>query len=71
MLLFRSEEHLGRWCRLWNQPQGGLLSLEQTWELALAWYGEDRRSFDWRRKTKEGAQAILGEIGLKSPFWQL
>jgi hypothetical protein len=51
MLLFRSEEHIDRWCAMWGQPRGGTLSLEQGWKLANAWYGDDRRDPDWRRKT--------------------
>jgi len=70
-LLFRSEEHVERWCKSWNLGRGGLLTPEQAWALAAAWYSEDRRDFAWRRKTKDEAQAILDEIGLASPFWQL
>src|SRR5438067_496243 len=43
MLLFRSEEHIDRWCEMWGQPRGGTLSLDQGWKLATAWYGQDRR----------------------------
>ena len=71
MLLFRSEEHLTKWCHAWKQAQGGILSLEQTWGLATAWYTEDRRQVAWRRKTKEEAQQIFADLGLSSPFWQL
>ena len=71
MLLFRSEEHIGRWCRAWNQPHGGLLTPHQVWGLAKAWYGEDRRAATWRRKTKEEARDILHNLGLSDPFWAL
>ncbi len=71
MLLFRSEEHIQRWCQTWNQPRGGSLSLQQAWGLAKAWYSEDRRQANWRRKTKQEAQDILTDLGLSSPFWQL
>ncbi len=71
MLLFRSEEHVRRWCNSWNQPLGGLMSTQQAWGLARAWYSQDRREPTWRRKTKEEAQAILDNLGLSSPFWQL
>jgi hypothetical protein len=70
MLLFRSEEHIHKWCQAWSRPTGGTLSLQQAWELAEAWYGEDRREPDWRRRTKTEAQAILAGLGLSSPFWQ-
>ncbi len=71
MLLFRSEEHIDNWCEMWSQPRGGTLTLEQTWQLAQAWYGQDRRDTDWRRKTLQEAMAIFGEIGMAGPFWQL
>ena len=71
MLLFRSEEHITRWCSLWHQSPGGLLSIEQTWGLAKAWYGEDRRHAEWRRKTKDEAHALFTHLGLVSSFWHL
>ena len=71
MLLFRSEEHVDRWRQIWKQPAGATFSLEQAWGLAKAWYSEDRRLPQWRRKTKEEAQAILNGLGLRSPFWEL
>lgn len=71
MLLFRSEEHVQRWCAQWHQPSGGHLSLPQTWGLAKAWYAEDRRSRDWHRKTKDEAQRLFLELGLTTDFWSL
>jgi hypothetical protein len=71
MLLFRSEEHIDRWCEAWAQPRGGTLTLEQGWKLANAWYGKDRRDADWRRKTPDEASAVFEEIGMIGPFWQL
>lgn len=71
MLLFRSEEHVDHWCQQWKLPRGALLSLEQGWRLAQAWYGPDRREPAWRRKTIEETEALLRELGLISPFWNL
>jgi hypothetical protein len=71
MLLFRSEEHIQRWCSLWHQPVGGIMTLSQAWGLANGWYREDRRQAEWRRKTKEEAKALLDHLGLTSGFWQL
>ena len=51
MLLFRSEEHVDRWCRQGKLPRGALLTLEQGRRLAQSWYGPDRREPTWRRKT--------------------
>ena len=70
MLLFRSEQHVDRWCRQWNRPRGGTLSLEQGWELAKRWYS-DRLDTNWRPKTPAEAQRAFAEIGLKGDFWQL
>lgn len=71
MLIFRSEEHVDVWCEKWNQPKGATFTLPQVWALAKAWYTEDRRSNQWRRRTKDEAQQVFDEIGLTSPFWQL
>ena len=71
MLLFRSEEHVDNWCRQWKLERGALLSLEQAWLLAQAWYGPDRREVAWRRKTLEEAEALFEDLGLTSPFWNL
>ncbi len=71
MLLFRSEEHIGNWCRQWNQPYGAALSVEQGWSLAHAWYSSDRRDPNWRRYNMDEAHAIFASLGLTSPFWDL
>ena len=70
MLVFREEEHIDRWCQMWNRPRGEAFSLEQAWTPASAWYG-DRLQPGWRRKTVAEAQALLSQIGLRSAFWQL
>ena len=70
MLLFRSEEHVRRWCRLWGQPFGETFSLEQQWALARAWYS-DRMEADWRRKTPDEVEALFAELGLVSAFWAI
>jgi hypothetical protein len=70
MLLFRSEEHLDRWCRSREMQRGGLLSPEQAWRLAHAWY-EKKLSPDWRRHTLAESEALLSEIGLAGKFWNL
>ena len=71
MLLFRSEEHVDRWCKQWKLERGALLSLDQAWRLALAWYGPDRRERTWRRKTVDETEAMLAELGLTGSFWNL
>lgn len=71
MLFFRSEEHIDAWCRTWRFERGAVLSLEQGWALAQAWYGEDRRQPEWRRRTVDEAEAVFAELGLTSAFWSL
>jgi hypothetical protein len=70
MLLFRSGEHVERWSRLRGTPTGGVLTPEQGWRLARAWF-HDRLTPDWRRPTPEEARGIFDEIGLTGPFWEL
>jgi len=43
--------------------RGALLSLEQAWRLALAWYGFDRGN-QLRRKNADEAEALFAELGL-------
>jgi hypothetical protein len=71
MLLFRSEEHVERWCGRWGQAWGALLTLEQAWGLAAAWYIEDRRDPSWRRKTLDEIEPLFARLGLTSEFWGL
>lgn len=71
MLLFRSEEHIERWCATWRLPRGAVLSLEQGWDLARVWYGEDRRDPAWRRRTLEETEAVFAGLGLTSELWNL
>ena len=70
MLFFRSEEHLDHWLRECGKPRGAILSLQQTWELSLAWY-DDRRALAWKPRSVEESQAVLDKVGLTGPFWRL
>jgi hypothetical protein len=63
MLLFRSEEEIGR-------AQGGVMTTVQLHELAQRWYG-DRLDPAWRPRTREQSQAVLASVGLTGPFWEL
>jgi len=71
MLFFQSEEHIQAWCSTWKMDRGAILSVEQGWRLAQAWYGPDRRETSWRRRTVEEAKALFAELGLTTPFWNL
>lgn len=70
MLLFRSGEHVSRWNEARGSETGGLLTADQGWRLARAWF-DDRLSPDWRRPTPDEAGKIFAAIGLTGPFWQL
>ena len=70
MLLFRSEQHVDRWCQQWGRPRGGTLSLQQGWKLAQLWYG-DRLEPEWRAKSTSEAQELFAQVGLTADFWRL
>ena len=70
MLLFRSEQHVVRWCSQWNRTRGGTLSLAEGWRLAKAWYG-DRLSPNWQPLTTTQAQRLFNGLGLTGAFWRL
>jgi hypothetical protein len=70
MLVFRSEDHVDRWCEAKGMARGSILTIRQLWGLARAWYG-DRLSPQWRRRAPEEAEEIFKEIGLSGPFWEL
>ena len=70
MLAFRSEEHVERWCRSKWLARGALLTPEQQWRLADAWYA-DRLAPDWRRRTPQEAGAVFARVGLTGDFWRL
>ena len=68
MLLFRSEEHVARWCEAQGTPQRPIMSLEQLWYLAVTWY-ENRLTTESRRPKPDEMVEIFARIGLTGPFW--
>ena len=68
MLFFRSEEHVAKWCRSAGVPVRPMISLEQLWQLAVAWY-ENRLSVESRRPAPDEMVGIFARIGLTGPFW--
>lgn len=68
MLFFRSEEHVNRWCVSHRLPRRPILSLDQLWRLAVAWYA-NRLTVESRRPAPEEMVRIFAEIGLEGPFW--
>ena len=69
MLIFRSKDHLARWIEL-GHPDGDTMTPDQQWTLARRWYGGRDRP-DWKKRTPEEAQEVLGSVGLTSEFWNL
>ena len=49
--------------------RGAVFTLEQAWQLGLAWYA-DKLSPDWRRATPADAEAVFASIGLTGDFWR-
>jgi len=69
MLLFRSEEHVDRWCEKWNLARGAVLPFEQAWRLAKAWFDADRGAPDWRRPAVDEVESLFASLGLTGSFW--
>jgi hypothetical protein len=70
MLIFENESDIDEWCKQHNKPKGEVLPIEQVWELAQIWYG-NYLAPDFKRKTKEIAEAMFAQVGLRSSFWKL
>jgi len=68
MLFFRSEERVNEWCRDHAIPRRPILSLEQLWQLAVAWY-DTRLTPEARRPKPEEMRRIFEGVGLAGPFW--
>ena len=68
MLLFRSEEHVNRWCTERGIPRRPLVSLEQLWQLSLEWYA-NRLTIESRRPDADEMVEIFASVGLDDPFW--
>jgi hypothetical protein len=49
---------------------GALVAIDTLRALATRWYG-DRLDPEWRPRTREQSQAILGAVGLTGDFWRL
>jgi hypothetical protein len=56
------------WCAENRLRRGEILSLEQTWVLAQAWY-HNRMDPGYRGRTAAEAQEIFKQVGLRSGFW--
>ena len=70
MLLFRSEEHVDRWCAARGVARGAMFTPAQMWLVAKPWFAH-RLARDWRRPTLDEAQAMFDRAGLTGEFWRL
>jgi hypothetical protein len=56
------------WCEAENRPRGKTLTLQKTWELSKAWYG-NQLSPDYRGRTAEEIREVFDGVGLRDEFW--
>lgn len=70
-LAFCDEAHAKRWRERYHREPGSILTMAKTWQLAHAWYAEDRRNADWRRRTASEMNAIFRRLELPQPFWHV
>jgi Alkylmercury lyase len=71
MLLFRSEEHIDRWCAQWVLSRGAILSMDQAWGLATAWFSANRAAPEWSRPPVETVEKLFVSLGFTGGFWRL
>jgi len=69
ILFFRSIREIDTWCHRHAIAKGEVLSMDQAWALAQAWYG-DYLNPKWRRRTAREAEEIFDNIGLRGAFWE-
>lgn len=67
MLFHTSEGSIDLWCKRHRFSKGGVLTLEQCWEIAKGWYG-DSLNEDWNRKSMEEVEAFFREHMLDLSF---
>ncbi len=67
MLFFRSEERVNEWCRARALPRRPLVSFDQLWRLAVAWY-DNRLTPTARRPAPAEMRSIFAAIGLEGSF---
>jgi hypothetical protein len=70
-LAFCDEAHAKRWRERYHREPGSILTIAKTWQLAHAWYAEDRRDPGWRRRSAQDMNAIFRRLELPQPFWHV
>jgi hypothetical protein len=61
---------LQAWLTSNQATKGKVMTLEQAWRLAKAWYA-DPRLVAWQPLAREERQAVLSSVGLVGDFWTL
>jgi len=69
ILMFQSVQDIDAWCEKHGIEKGEILSIDQAWALAQAWYG-DYLNPKWRRRTVQEALEIFEQLGLNGSFWR-
>ncbi|MFN8179730.1 MAG: hypothetical protein U0167_17505 [bacterium] len=59
---------MSEWCAARGLPRRPLVTLDQLWQLSLAWY-ETRLRPNARRPGPDEMREIFARIGLEGPFW--
>ena len=68
MLFFRSEEMIRAWCGANGYPVRPIVTMDQLWGLARAWYST-RLQPDSRRPQPDEMRRIFAGLGLTGSFW--
>jgi hypothetical protein len=68
MLFFRSEELVRDWCAAHGYPVRPLVTTDQLWALATAWYST-RLQENSRRPQPDEMREIFAGLGLEDDFW--
>ncbi len=69
MLLFRSEEGVRAWCAARGREPGAMLSLDEAWRAAVAWFG-DALDPAFRGHTPEDTARRFAAAGFYGAFWE-
>jgi len=70
LLLFRSEEHVERWCNERHVSKGAVVPIQQVWTLARSWYRE-RLEYSWRPHEPGAMVRMFSDAGLTGDFWRI
>ena len=52
-------------------PRGAVLSMDQAWRLAAAWFAADRGAPEWSRPPVDEVERLFESLDLTGGFWHL